>query len=231
MAGKKGAANVEFIMAFILFTGFLMAALYFFNPIKDVESIESSKNYLFNEFTRRASVELDSYSIVITTESDVTRIEVDILGVESEKNVRVEDYYGKELNSRRIGNSVCFEREQGENFAVVRYSEDFEKGDLSCIGTGTEYKIASSITGKLLSVKRMKELKESYDTNYEGLKEELGLPKGVDFSFSLELPNGEIINAERKTPVRVEIYSEVKIKEVLKEDGTSGFAYLKISTW
>lgn len=236
MIRKKGAANVEFILAFILFIGFLMAVLYFFNPIKDVQSIDSSKDYIFNEIKRRAGVDIDSYSIIFTAGEDAEYISIDISDFkERDKNVRVEDYYGVVRDSRKTLSSLCFERERRteglEGFIVIRFSEDYASELETCSGTGAEYKVASSIEERVLSVKGVRELRNSYDSDYGAFKDELDIPRGVDFSFSLELDDGELVGATREAALRVEVYSETRIIEVLNEDGTSGFAHLKVSAW
>lgn len=229
--GKKGASNIEFILAFMLFIGFVGAALYLFSPIKNTTIIESSLTYTKNEIIRNITVEIDSYSVKIG-EFGENRIE--IKGIDENKNAWVEDYEGKELPSRKEGNYIYFRIETGESekkFVVIYFSEDFEEGDYTGSAGSIDFQLASSTSGKIISEERISRLKEAYESDYKSLKEQRDIPPGLDFSFSLEFPNGDKITAEKEIPSRAEVFSKTEIREVLRKDGTSEFAYLTVRAW
>ena len=73
-------------------------------------------------------------------------------------------------------------------------------------------------------------MKNEYDSSYSSLKTKLNIPNGIDFSFSLDFPTYSII-AERDKPLRAEIFSETKLKEVLKTNGAFEFAYITSKIW
>lgn len=227
---KGGAGNVEFILSFVLFISFTMAALYFFNPIQNVQNLEASKNYVANAIVENTSVELDAYSIIISDSSDAQGIKVSLSGVDAKKKVRVVDYYGSTIDSKRNNDQVCFKRVNDENFATIYFSEDIEGSEGAC-GGNPDYKVGSSINSKVISEKRILQLKDSYYGDYSSLKELFNIPKNLDFSFSLEFPDGEIISAETNILLRREVFSDTKIKEILREDGTTLFGYLTVKVW
>ena len=104
---KRGLSNIEFILSFVLFVGFVIAALYFFNPVRNVNVLESSKSYVIGELTKNVTIELDSYSVKIMPAASGV-IAVDIPSIDTAKNARVEDYYGNEIESKREGDKVYF---------------------------------------------------------------------------------------------------------------------------
>jgi hypothetical protein len=228
---KRGVSNIEFILAFILFMGFVVSALYFFNPVRSTDVMQSSERYTINKIITNTTVEIGSYSVKISDQS-AEAICVEIEGVDAGKKARVEDYNGNELPSARVDNKVYFERD-GKNFVVIHFSEDFEGGKTTSERPDKEnnYQIASSTSSSVISEKRIRNLKDAYANDYSSLKTQLDIPPGVDFSFSLAFSNGTVIAAEKTTPLRAEVFSETKIEEALKSDGTSEFAYLTAKIW
>jgi hypothetical protein len=227
---KRGASNIEFILAFMLFAGFLVTILYLYNPTKDLSAMESSRDYVMNKIIKNTSIELDAYSIVIT-ETATGDIQVNIEGIDTTKNVRAVDYYGKPMTAVRSGDNICLAR-SAENFATLYFSEDLDEITGSCSSPSSiNYRIASSITSEVISEKRILLLNNSYYSNYPLLKEQLGIPESVEFSFSLEFPDGETINAERAKPLSGEVFSETKLREVLRKEGSSKFGYLTVQIW
>ena len=225
---KRGVSNIEFIMAFILFIGFVVTAIYFFNPISSTGVLESSATYAINEIIKNTTVEVESYSVKLSGGPDIIYVEID--GLDNNKKARVESYDGKKLPSRREGDRIHFDRNR-EDFIVISFSEDFDAGDFGETGASGDYQIASFRSSEEISEKRVSKLKELYEQDYSLLKEQRDLPPGIDFSFSLEFPNGESIKAEMNAPQRAQVFSETRIKEVLKKDGASEFAYLTVRIW
>ena len=63
------------------------------------------------------------------------------------------------------------------------------------------------------------------------MRKGLDIPSGMDFSFTLEFQNGQKISADKSVPLRVEVFSETALKEIIKTDGSSEFAYLTVKAW
>lgn len=229
---NRGAGNIEFILAFVLFVSFTATALYFFSPVKNVQTLESSREYVEGAIVANASVELESYSIIIDEDNHENNIEVSLPGISSTKSVRAVGYYGNLLESKRETNSdrVCFSRSQ-ERLIALYFSEDIEGEWGGCSGSAEGYEIASSTRANAISEKKILQLKERYSTNYSLLKKELGVPSGIDFSFSFEFPDNENITAERAIPLRREVFSDVQTKEILRENGELVFGYISVKVW
>lgn len=228
---KRGAGNIEFILAFILFVSFTAAAIYFFNPTRNVQNLESAREYIEGVLIENVSVELEAYSIIISSSED-EEMEVSI-DTDENKGLRVVDYYGREIASKRHRNKVCFERNNQEQAVTLYFSEAFDVEEETCSGSTENVRIASSVTSKVISEERVRSLAENYDTDYFSVSEQLRIPKGMDFSFSLELPGEDSIEptSTRMAPLRREVFSDTQIREVIKDSGESVFGHLTVKAW
>jgi hypothetical protein len=232
---KRGATNIEFVLAFVLFAGFIATILYLFNPIRTTGIPETTRSYIVNEIVSNVSVKLDSYSVTIPAAVSDEVIAVNISGEDGGMKSRVENYYGSQFKSERVGDIVYFNRtSRTEGFASVKLSEDFK------VGAGVSnkpnlypihYKIASSSSDEVISEIRVRKLNESYYGDYNDLKKQLGIPDNIDFSFVLTMADGFKITAEKGIPLRAEVFSENVLKEILREDGVSEFGDLTVKIW
>lgn len=80
---------------------------------------------------------------------------------------------------------------------------------------------------------RIQELNESYYDNYEGLKIEIGVPEGTEFSFYVyDSERNLLISAEYEIPPETEsIYSEEIPVQYMDEGGNIKFGFLIIKVW
>lgn len=238
---KRGISHVEVLLSFLIFIGFVIFALYFFNPGNTSRVVGSSMDYIFSEIEDEVFVAVESYSISI---NDIGRALGDSITVEvktklSGWNVRVENWRGDAIPSRREGDLVHFRKSGvvyggGKGFVVVKISEDYEPYSGAVGGSlhdETIYEIASSNTDRVVSEKRFKDLKSRYETDYINLKEEFNLPGRVEFGFRLRFDDGSEIIAENEIPNGVDVFSELKRVEVLRENGEIKFADLFVKIW
>jgi len=235
---KKGASSLEFILAFVLFASFTVAALYFFNPVKTLKNMDYSRDYTLNKIIEDTSVELDSYSIVIR-EPIPQKISISISG-ETNKNVRAVDYEGVVVDAKRgSGNDFCVDISNikpiyDNKFTTLYFSEEIvESAGPSCIPNPdeTNYNIASSLTEKVISENRILSLNKSYGEDYSALKNRLNIPADVDFSFSLVLGETKIVAGNSQSGITREIFSETNRMEVLRTSGVPQFGELTVSVW
>jgi len=77
------------------------------------------------------------------------------------------------------------------------------------------------------------DINESYYTNYEGLKSELGIPEGTEFSFYLwDSERNEIFKAENQVPPTTKsVYVEEIPIQYVDEQGNIKFGFLVIKVW
>ena len=231
---KRGASHIEMILAFVLFTGFVIFAFIFFNPVGSDRLVDTTTDYTFTEIIDVGSVQLETFSVKIDTESQDIKdpIAVDLESIDLEKNVRVENQDGGSLPSKKIGDIVHFDWDT--DFAMIKISEDINPStsDFNTNPLNPDlYEIASSDSRKVLSEKKMEELKTRYQSNYNNLKEEFNLPGRAQFGFSLTNSDGFDITPETSIPEGLDVFSDSRRHEVLKENGELIFADLIVKIW
>lgn len=234
---KRGISHIEVMLSFLIFIGFVIFALYFFSPFNNARLVDSSLSYIFSEVEKNASLELDFYSVKLNVLQSPNSIEIQINGIDINKNVRVESRSGNVIASQRIGDDVRFNLDaslyQGTSgFANVAFSEDFLpfSGSVNPLIAGN-YEILSSDKSSILSEKRIKILNDSYNADYNKIKEKFNLPTRINFGFDLRFDSGESIGVRRDIPEGIDIFSDIKRVQVLREDGGIKFADLIVRVW
>jgi hypothetical protein len=229
---KRGVSHIEFIFSLLIFLGFMGTALFFFSPTGDTNVVGETLDYSFDRVLKEVETDVHTYGVKLDLDvlngqgQNVVPIQIDnFLG-----NVRVEDVNGNVLESGRKGYLVYFKHDN-KAFVYVKISEDFENRGLSSmeIPNTNGYEISSSISEKVISVKRVKTLKERYNSNYDSLKEEFRLPGIINFGFSLD-SDSEQIEADREG-AKEEVFSKMERLETLKEDGSREFGSLLVKVW
>jgi hypothetical protein len=226
--GKRGLTHIEMVMSFVIFVGFLVMALYFFNPIKVDRLLSSSAYYAEDEIIKRLNTEVESYSVVLLEPINrgVSEVEISNNG----KKVRAEYYNGTRMDASYIDGRVVFNNPGGRDFIRIMFSDDFEESQIQR-GVQASHKIASFDKRNVLSERKALELNASYHDSYHDLKREFNLPGRIDFSFSIKFNDLEI-NAEREIPQDIEVFVRERRVEIIRaSDGRMDFADLVVKIW
>lgn len=232
-----GLEHVEFILSFVLFVGFLAFSLYFFSPLRGDKIVDSTLYYAMSELSGNASVTVESLSVVIN--SDVLDLAVGIpVDGRQDKGILVHDSEGDVLLSYfNTGREIVFVQRGAERFIVINFGEEFDQGVLfegaRDLDEG-EYSVSSSEINVFLSEKRLKEIAGEYNQGEEGyqrIKEDFNLPQRASFAFSLTFSEDDKIEAVREIPGGLEVFSDSKRYEILREDGRTDFADLQVMIW
>ncbi len=237
---KRGISHIEVITAFILFIGFVGVALYFFSPTNSSRLIESTLNYGVREVEKNTSVDVETYSIKIM-ESDGNDT-IGLLGLSSNlgEKARAESSEHILLPTNKNTGSVSVNRsaaQQDKDFFVVRFSEGITlEESIPYVAVNLAYNISSVQKEKMISESRIKNLAAIYtssDENYRNLKEKnFNLPARIDFGFSVIFRDGvEKISALRTQEKGVEVFSNSKDVEIIRENGATEFGKLVVYVW
>ncbi|MEK6800421.1 MAG: hypothetical protein AABY05_00660 [Nanoarchaeota archaeon] len=240
---KKGIGHIEFILSFILFFSAIGFALYFFNPSNTDRLVDVSLTYLFNEVEKNTTLQIRTFSLKINSTKILNEngqnyagaIFVNLPEIDLNLKPRVEDINGLKFNSKRSGDFFYISPFQSNwnnvEFIYLKLSEDFVEDEVNPPNSESiYYAVASSVSKKVTSEKRFKNLKESYDLDYDGLKDRLNMPKRADFSFALIFEDSKI-EVEKEIPTGFEVFSDSKRVEVIREDGSTSFAELNLKVW
>ena len=241
---KRGISHIEVMLSFLIFAGFVIFALYIFNPFQQASRlVNSSLDYAIREIINNATTNIEIFSVYMDVSERGNVKKIKIAGVDSKKNAVVENRHGIIVPSRRDGvsdntdfdSSFVHDGDPTKGFATFKFSYDFSAGTLTGGGGGQldedKYKIGSYNKMELLSEKKIKELNNSYYTDYSGLKRGFNLPERVDFSFMLQFDSNDFIEAQKKVPDGVELFSDIKRVEVLRTNGDIKFANLIVRVW
>ena len=227
---KRGLQHVEFVLSFVIFVGFLIFALYFFSPFKESKVVESSLFYTMNEIDKMASVQLETFSVVINDSVNDKTVGIK-LNVPEGYNSKAIDSSGNDLESYFDGTNAFVNR-NNDRFFTVELSEVFSGNELNgVILDDSNYTISSSDERNVLSEKKFMDIIKRYNSNYDELKKDFNLGDREDFSFSLVFSENDKIVAEKIIPKGLQVFSKTKKFETIRTDGSIAFADLIVRVW
>lgn len=244
---KRAVGNIEMIMSFLLFIGFLFVSLYFFTPGGgNNRLVDSSLDYALREIVQNTSIDLLTYSIKINDVAigiggnpQVITIEFppEVMSIPDNYNVTAETYDGKKVQVNRdsIDKSKIYLSWAGNKFVLIRFAEDFSSDSPlpTAAPLNTDYyTIASSSSRKIISEKKMLGLNNSYYSDYSSLKNSLNIPNQVDIGFNLKYDDGTMINAGRYIPNGLNVYSTLVHRETtLQKTNSLNYGDLSVQIW
>lgn len=221
------------ILAFILFVGFLIFGLYFFNPLDSSRVLDSSLFYAVDAVYANVSSSVLTYSVILAASApDSVSIPLSREST-SGQGIRVETIDGAPLLSRYSSGVLSFTRGP-EDFAIVRFGEfPYHEDAVSnpVLLTPGEFNISSSEVKDILNEDTLMRLNTTYHQNYADLKKQFNLPGRVDFSFSVIFSPDDGIYATQPIPEGIDVVSKKERKEILRLDGTVAFADIITQVW
>lgn len=238
---KKAVAHVEVIVSFVLFVGFLIFALYFFNPLDTTRVLDSTLYYATDSIVSNLSSQAYIYGISIQRPNPhmVVSLPLDVLDLPSPRpsGLRVENESGQQLRIQVVNGNLFIERKSSAFLKVI--SGDFitEQTDgldgQGAAGTlqPSGYSISSSDIRPVHSEMKALQLKQFYESNYMTLKTQFNLPRRTDFAFSLNRDGTVIVNATQPVPEQVEVFSQNKRIEFISAEGEVVFIDLLVRVW
>ncbi len=233
---KRGLGHIEVVLAFVLFIGFLVFGLYFFNPLDSTRVLDSSLFYAQDAIYKNVSSELVTYSVVLRNvpSNQNVALQLDKSSADG-SGVYVEDLDGKKLGNSYDASILSVDRTSSESdFLTVRFGDfPYQPTQVSNTQslTSDDFSISSSERREIGSEQRLDALNATYYADYEKLKKEFNLPGRVDFSFSVVFSNNDGIYASRPITEGLEVISKKERKEIVRKDGTIGFADVIVRVW
>lgn len=229
--------HVEVILSFVMFMGFLLFGLYFFNPLDSSRVLDSSLFYAQDEIIQNVSTTILMYGISVnqTSFSAPAAIRFPLSsGPVSARGFFAESLQGERLEGTYTGNVLTLNREGAEFFYV--WLGDFSSAQMSVTNPadfqiGINYTISSSEQRTLLSEERIRALNQSYHTDYDSVRTEFNLPRRVDFALEVTFAPGDSILLSQPIPEGFDVISQVQRKEVIRTDGNVSFADVRVQVW
>jgi hypothetical protein len=234
---KKGSGHLEMILSFVFFVGFVFLLFLLLKPYDTKSMLDSVMKGLENNIEERTIKNLTSFFLEANTSSgNCFYLDLSLEG--SLFNYGYSNSYVEELPSGNKVNSsindigiLKIKNAPGIKHFKVHISSEFEDSIISeeCLAIEeANYDIGSILEREVFSYQELKELNNSYYSDYEGLKEELGIPKIYDFAITSD----EIeIRMERMVPSSSEVLAKNLYYTVLKNDGDLINTGFNIRVW
>ncbi len=234
---KKAQGHVEMILSFLIFLGFVLASFAFLNPLKG-ESIVPR----FLEMTEKTileKVEIE-YSVIPMRIKEGVPLNKPCFKISEEDfsdigdKVIVKDDEGKRGNAVKSGEEVSIRLWDTKipDFLFLYFSDEFRESSQNCVETLSlgkdEYELGVLRKEKAVFEGKLQELEEKYESDYEGLKDELGITN--DFSFSI---SGDLTweSSEKYKPQKDEVFAKDVLLTVIDKNGGFKSIIMNIQVW
>ena len=228
---KGGFGHVEAVLTLVIFIAFIASAFIFFNPFRTNRTLSSTLDYAWREIDGYAKETLDSYSIVLKP-SVPQFVALKILG-SPEKNASVLNSSGGPVNHFNNNANINFVKPR-DNFVVIQYSNNFNNGNSSVIGTmitENDYSISSSDSVEILFEDKLLALNYSYYSDYIGIKKQFNLPNRVNFGFLVQFSDGSKITALNNVSSESDIESKIDKIMIVRNSGKREYAEVIVKVW
>jgi hypothetical protein len=232
---NRRGSHVGVIISFIIFVTFIIFLLIVAKP-----SItkQDNKNNIFESIEMKV-IERTSASLTVATVSlepgsttNCVHLTDLVSYLSMEENIIVRDSSGDTVDYYINGNSLEINRDNLEdNFFKIYYSSEpgfgIDQGTPQASCDETIYSIGLTKTEEYTFQDKMADL---IDYDYEDLKEEFDIPKGVDFGYGLVLSDGTKI-----PPNEEELSTNIYIRETPVEyvslSGEILEGYIRVRIW
>lgn len=228
-------SHVGVVLSFVIFVTFIIFIYIIVKPAVGTENKQNLLNYLKEVLIERASTELTSVSVSIGVFPQPCVQLVDFFNeVEMGNKIVVKNKERDILNAKISGQDLYVERSD-ETFLKIYGSEEFnitETGTMS--GCRNSHEGPGYIFGLIRSEKNIFEKKiiqiiESYNDNYESLKEELNIA-GNEFRLGFTYANGTSISTEEKE-VLVSVFVDEFQIQYISNDAVRELGSLNVGIW
>lgn len=223
-------------MIFIIFLAFLYSTL---EPaIKIDNEKEFLLEYLEAKLIDRLNTNLTTLTVTLTSSSACV-----VLDELIDNSIQLNSRIVVKNESRGITSSYVSNGDSGDllidrdsvenNFFKIYGSDEFDSlGQESVTGCEVlnDYEINLLKSDEYISMKNVRALEGSYQTNYESLKEEFEIPEGSDFGFGFVYSNGTVIETSNENVSR-NIYVEEFPVQYLDRDANVLSGKIKVSVW
>jgi hypothetical protein len=226
-------SHVGVVLSFVIFVTFVIFIYIIIRPAIGTENKQNQLDHLKEVLIERASTELTSVSVLIDEGNPCVQL-IDFFDIEIGNRIIVRNNAGEVLNAQISGQNLIVEGTGNEKFLKIYGSEEFnitETGTSSCqsLLEGSGYILGLIRTEKNIFEKRLIQMIESYNNDYESLKEELNIA-GNEFGLGFIYANRTIISTEEKEVLASVFVDESQIQYISK-DAARELGSLNVGIW
>jgi len=232
-------SHVGVVLSFVIFVTFILFIYMIVKPAVGTEDKQNLLNYVKDVLIERSSTELTSVSVLIDMETSQKCVQLRDFFNKTEigNRVIVRNDIGEVLDAKTSGQDLFIERNENKIFLKIYGSEEFsitETGTVSpCeqLSEGSGGYIFGLIRSeKNVFEKRIIQVIESYNDDYESLKDELNIASGNEFRLDFIYANGTIISTEEKEILVSVFVDEFQIQYISK-DAVRELGSLNVGIW
>jgi len=226
------------VLSFVIFITFIIFIYAIIRQAIGTENKQNLLDYLKEVLIENSSTELTSVSVLIDKENAQTCVQLSGFFDEMEigNRIIVRNNYGDVLNAKISGQDLFVQKTGNEIFLKVYESDEFNnitEGTISpCqpLSEGLQGYIFGLIRSKKnIFEKRIIQIIENYNNDYESLKEELNIA-GNEFRLDFIYPNGTSISTEEKE-VLVSVFVDEFPIQYISKDAVRELGSLNVGVW
>lgn len=214
MKNKKGShvGVVLSFLIFILFLSFLYPTL-----IKPAIGLDENKGYILDDvkisFMKNVSSDLTTATIVVNSLESCIELSNLLTDLKITSKIIVKNELGENQNTHvtlALPNNLQIEKnEVNNNFFKIYSSEEFDQTDSSSVScTSAPYTKGLVKLDNYVFEKKIIDLIEEYEDDYELLKNKLKISKNDEFDFSF------IYNNKTEIGIKKEVSTNIYVEEV-----------------
>lgn len=235
---KRGMSNIEMVLAFIIFIGAVLFAVYFFLNNFNQNEKENSLDFVYSQIVSDLNEDMQSYSIKINRGEFPSNLEIIAINLSREINID-ESVVAYTLNGDNlpleVANDIIYlDTSNSGDLVSIRISKGISRNYtlFSNLPDSNEdyYEIASNTKNTLPSEMNVEELNNSYYLEYDKLKSDLGINRGFDFGFEADF-TGNNIKMEKEISKQASVFVSNKRIEFLRKNGKIEFTDIKTKVW
>lgn len=239
---NKRGSHVGVVLSFVIFVTFLIFVYSIMQPATRIQKDkESLLDYLRIELIERFSANLTSVTITINGDIPNKCIKLKNLteetGIDSRLIVKNESGDISQANISESDNrDLLIDRVADEKFFRLYHSEEFDElGEVitSCRSLQKEegdYMVGLIRKDKYIFEKKIIELINEYETDYENLKDDLNVAPGTEFGFSFTYNNETMIGTGGKK-ISTNVYSKEIPIQYIDENKNILSGFITINVW
>lgn len=222
------------VFSFVLFIGFIFFVLIFVKPYSNdflTGSVVSGAQYNFMEAAKvdviTFFVSLNDFDMGVKTCFKVD-LPSELIGDSSDNSI-VRFVDGSVTNSEFDNNVLSSVGSSGESYYVFLSNEFVDDtGLIDCFDVEEDLNVnfGSFREEKIISVKRLGEMKVLYDTDYDSFRQSLAIPDVFDFAVV-----SDVVKMEKDIPSASEVFAEDYVEKVLFDDGEVKFVRFSVKLW
>ena len=224
-------SHVGVVLSFVIFVTFILFIYIIIKPAVGIENKQNLLNHFKDVLIERSSTELTSVSVLVGTGSQTcVKLSGFFNEIEISNRTIVRNNAGEVLNAKISGQDLFIEN-GNEKFLKIYGAEEFSDTDLGTMSScQLDYTFGLIRSGKNIFEKRIIQVIESYNNDYESLKEELNIASGNEFRLDFIYANKTIIPTEEKE-VLVDVFADEFQIQYISKDAARELGSLRVGIW